>query len=75
MTDKMTRGRNPRETLEDVTIAAKQISGPVFGAQELSQRLTVGQTRVLQRLAELEEKRILESKKISGTNVFWFNDR
>jgi|AKVG01.1.fsa_nt_gi predicted ArsR family transcriptional regulator len=71
----MTRGRNPTETVEDVIVAAKKTSGPVFGAREVSEQLDIGRQRVMQRLGQLEAKKVVECKEVGQQKVWWINDR
>lgn len=74
MSDKMSpRGRN--KTVEDKAVidAARDIDDPCFGKKEVAEQIQIGEASTSKRLNRFVEKGTLESKKIGGAWVYWFD--
>ncbi|WP_161945924.1 helix-turn-helix domain-containing protein [Halalkaliarchaeum desulfuricum] len=65
------RGRKPevsdREILREFVVSPD----PAFVASELGEKLNMSRQGVLNRLDDLEERHLLQSKKAAGRRIFW----
>lgn len=72
--NEMARGAPEQVTDEQMIEIAGAAQGPSFTVAEVTDRVPIGQERVRQRLMQLEAAGVIQKKKISGTNIFWFTD-
>ena len=75
MGEEKKRGPNPRVSDEEILQVFRQSADPVLTASEVATDLPIKRRSVYDRLSQLEEEDILESKKVGGrTTVWWLPD-
>jgi len=68
-------GRKPRVTDEEILDVFWSTSDPVLSTAEVAESLPIERRSVFNRLQQLEEDDLLESKEIGGRNrVWWVSD-
>ena len=68
-------GRKPRVTDEEILDVFWSTSDPVLSTAEVAESLPIERRSVFNRLQQLEEDGLLESKEIGGRNrVWWVSD-
>lgn len=68
-------GRKPRVTNEEILDVFRSTSDPVLSTAEVAEPLPIERRSVFNRLQQLEENGLLESKEIGGRNrVWWVSD-
>ena len=68
-------GRKPRVTDEEILDVFRATDDPVLSTAEVAESLPIERRSVFNRLQQLEEDGLLESKEIGGRNrVWWVSD-
>ncbi|PSQ34153.1 hypothetical protein BRD08_10450 [Halobacteriales archaeon SW_10_66_29] len=68
-------GRKPRVTDEEILDVFQSTSDPVLSTAEVAESLPIERRSIFNRLQQLEEDGLLESKEIGGRNrVWWVSD-
>jgi len=68
-------GRKPRVTNEEILEVFRATDDPVLSTAEVAESLPIERRGVFNRLQQLEEDGLLESKEIGGRNrVWWVSD-
>jgi hypothetical protein len=72
--DEMARGAPQKITDSELIEAAGSVRGPSFTVSELADVCPIGGKRIRIRLSNLRDQNLIDSKKIGGTRVYWFED-
>jgi hypothetical protein len=70
----MARGAPKQVSDQELIDMAGSVDGPAFTVAELVDQSPIGYERMRQRLKILENGRLIQTKKIGGTRMYWFED-
>lgn len=65
-------GRKPDVSDEEILNVFERTNDPILTASEIGEEIEMGRRGVLSRLENLEERGVLESKKVGGRSVVWW---
>ncbi len=72
MGEERKRGPKPRVSDEEILKIFRQSADPVLTASEVATEIPIKRRSVYDRLVQLEEEGLLESKKVGGRTTVWW---
>nr|WP_282594271.1 winged helix-turn-helix domain-containing protein [Halorientalis brevis] len=67
-------GRKPTVSDDKILTIIADATDPVLSAPEIADQLTIGEQGTYQRLQDLEDRGLVESKKIGQGRAWWITD-